>query len=143
MNTSTPRRRRRARGFSLIEVAIAMGLLSIVGVGSIGLMTGMMRANRDARMRSQAATYARSAIDELISLTEMSTKADMFDKIVISAGYSMPGTRTDDFGALKRKVTLGTASGNLVPLTLTVSWDRESGTNTILFSAQMNLVRPN
>lgn len=137
-------RRRRAGGFSLIEVAISMGILAIAGLGAIGLMAAMTRANRDARLRSEAATLARHTIEELVSLTQVTTSADMFSLSLSTAGYHTNGTAwTTDHGTpagtLKRRVKMD-LTGSTVPVQIRVSWDRSGVTNHLNFT--FNLEKP-
>ena len=56
---SSDGRRRRAAGFSLIEMMVALVLAALVGTVAMGLLTPL-RATRASASETQALTYARS-----------------------------------------------------------------------------------
>lgn len=51
--------RRRGAGFSLIEVLVAIVVLSFGLLGMVGMQAAALRTNRDARLQSSAITLAR------------------------------------------------------------------------------------
>ena len=53
------------RGFSLIEVAVTLALVSVTALGLAGLQTVTMRANNNALVESQAATLAQDVIERI------------------------------------------------------------------------------
>ena len=57
-----------ARGFSLIEVVVSLLLLMTVVTGMVPMMTMSVRAVRDARNQSMAATLASQKIEQLRAL---------------------------------------------------------------------------
>jgi len=48
-----------ARGFTLIEVLVAIAILSFGMLGMVGIQAFALQANRDARIQAQAAVFAR------------------------------------------------------------------------------------
>jgi prepilin-type N-terminal cleavage/methylation domain-containing protein len=66
--TPAPPRRRATRGFSLIEVLIAMLLLTVVVLGIIPLFSRSIANNNSGREASQASNHGRSRVEELASL---------------------------------------------------------------------------
>lgn len=66
-NSSTLRHDRRAAGFSLLEVLIALVILSVGLLGVAGLLSTTMKSNGSAYMRTQATMLAYSVIDRMRS----------------------------------------------------------------------------
>jgi type II secretory pathway pseudopilin PulG len=62
------RKRRRASGMSLVELAIAAGILLVVAMSIIPLFTASMVNNATGRQLSQATNHARSASEEIRQL---------------------------------------------------------------------------
>jgi Tfp pilus assembly protein PilV len=133
----------------LIEVAIAMGLLAVAAVASVGLLTAMLRTNRDARLRTVAATLARQTIDELISSTDVAQTKEMMFEAMDAAGYCSGGYAAGyvcnegaaTFGGLTRVVTIGPPADQMVPVVIDISWERAAGTNHLKFT--FTLSEPN
>lgn len=61
------RRTSRSAGFSLLEVLIALVILSVGLLGIAGLLSGTMKSNSSAYMRTQATVLAYSVIDRMRS----------------------------------------------------------------------------
>lgn len=55
----------RARGFTLIEVLVAILVLSFGMLGAVGMQAFAIQANRDARMQAQAANLARELAETM------------------------------------------------------------------------------
>ncbi len=69
------------KGFTLIEVIIAMGIFSIGILGVMAMQVEAIRGNSDASRRSQANTVALSVIEELKRLP--------FDDVNLNAGANL------------------------------------------------------
>lgn len=66
-NSPTLHHDRRAAGFSLLEVLIALVILSVGLLGVAGLLSATMKSNGSAYMRTQATMLAYSIIDRMRS----------------------------------------------------------------------------
>jgi prepilin-type N-terminal cleavage/methylation domain-containing protein len=62
LNQPTPRQR---RGFTLVELAVALTLISVALLGTAGLMTTSMRYQRGASTRDDMVTLTEMKLDEL------------------------------------------------------------------------------
>jgi prepilin-type N-terminal cleavage/methylation domain-containing protein len=67
--SSRSRRLAGGRGFSLIEVVISIGLLSVVSLGVAQLFAQSTRANVTAKGRTSATTLAEQKLEQIRSLT--------------------------------------------------------------------------
>ena len=67
--SSRSRRLAGSRGFSLIEVVISIGLLSVVSLGVAQLFAQSTRANVTAKGRTSATTLAEQKLEQIRSLT--------------------------------------------------------------------------
>ena len=67
--SSRSRRLAGSRGFSLIEVVISIGLLSVVSLGVAQLFAQSTRANVTAKGRTSATTLAEQKLEQILSLT--------------------------------------------------------------------------
>jgi type II secretory pathway pseudopilin PulG len=80
------------RGFSLVEVAIAMLLLMTVATGLVPMMTMSVRAVRDARTQSMAAALAAQKLEQLRALCWA------FDDFGVRVSDVMTRLNRDPFG---------------------------------------------
>lgn len=69
LNSFSDRRPDDSRGFSLIEVVIAIGLLSVVSLGVAQLFAQSTRANLTAKGRTSATALAEQKMEQIRSLT--------------------------------------------------------------------------
>lgn len=60
-----PRIRRRERGFTLIEVMISVGIITVGSLGILAMQTATIRGNAEARQLSMATQRTRTWIDRL------------------------------------------------------------------------------
>ena len=87
--TETPRSSR-ARGFSLLEVMIALLVLSVGLLGIAGLQTVSLKFNHQSYERSQA-TLLISEMIEKITANPVATRALVFDNVALgvpASGYA-------------------------------------------------------
>lgn len=118
-----------------------MGLLAIAAMGSMALMTGMMRANRDARLRGQAAALARETIDQFLTVTAVASSPQQFATAVNEIYTYNGGPDTSTHGVLERKVRT-VENGEMLEVYVTIGWERQSGTNTT-YEFFAEIARPN
>lgn len=105
------------RGFTLIEVLIAMLILSIGMLGMAGLLMGTVTTDKISRDMSTATVLAKTRIEALRRLSYLGLQ-------------SQPASNTEDYGAIsgyprfRRVTTLSPVSGaaGLYDATVTVTW---------------------
>src|SRR5690242_5336336 len=111
---------RRARGFTLVEVVIATGLLVALSIGAAMVMTLTLNTIDRSRQRAMALVLARAKLEELLSLTwsvrsvdgelllltDATTSSSPPDSLVTSrAGF------VDYLDAQGQRIVAGTAGG--------------------------------
>ncbi len=79
----TLRGRRRSRGFSLLEVTVALGLLAITIATIIQLYSVNLKSIRKAEAYTQATIIARSFMDEAISSEVLEESNDTNDIVSV------------------------------------------------------------
>ena len=104
------RRYGKSNGFSLIEVLIALLILSVAFLGLAGLMVQSTKNNSFSGHMTEAATFAQDRLEEL--------KAGSWAGIVPGSDRKM-GSNGIDYGRTWNVVT----SGNLKTVTMTVDWN--------------------
>ena len=124
------------KGFTLIEVLVALLILSIGLLGLAGLQAGGLRSNHSAYLRSQAVILAHDMVDRMRS-NSVAVDANCYG---IPNTLSCPGIdgqiladtdRTDWLGLLAQELPSGTGSVNCSDSpctnssfhTITVRWD--------------------
>lgn len=125
------RRRRRASGYTLIEVMIAVGILLVGSVGIFAIEQGAIIANAEARRMATAQHVAATVVERI--------RRDALGWTV--GGPSMPGTALDGTSYL---VNAGTTPGagptawmNLTPRTTAESWGFDYWGNDTRTAADM------
>lgn len=71
-----PSARARAKGFSMVEVLVAILVLSFGLLGATGLQTVALQSNREARLQSEAATLAHELADMMQGNKNVALKTD-------------------------------------------------------------------
>lgn len=129
----TPTRSRIAakqNGFTLIEVFIAIFLLTVSLLGTAALTTGVIRGNKASRNMTTATALAESCLEENRRVGYSSAGA-------VPAGGSnscVSGTATvsSDGVAFTRTLTIDTSVANVKTLTVAVSWSEGAvGTKSV------------
>jgi len=128
------------RGLSLIEVLVALLLLSFVALGSVSLLTVSLKQNKLAGRRSEATSLALERLDNIM--------AQEFQGSTTYANYALPGevvlagppaTLTSNYGtipgfpAFERVVTLdyNVPVSGMLKAKVQVNWrDRQQGIKT-------------
>jgi type IV pilus assembly protein PilV len=117
-------------GFTLIEVLIAIFLLTVGLLGTAALTTGVIRGNNASRNMTTATALAESCLEENRRVGYASAGA-------VPAGGSnscVSGTATVSSGgvAFTRTLTIDTSVANIKTLTVAVSWSEGAvGTKSV------------
>jgi len=117
-------------GFTLIEVFIAIFLLTVSLLGTAALTTGVIRGNKASRNITTATVLAESCLQENRRVGYSSAGA-------VPAGGSnscVSGTATvsSDGVAFTRTLTIDTSVANIKTLTVAVSWSEGAvGTKSV------------
>jgi prepilin-type N-terminal cleavage/methylation domain-containing protein len=117
-------------GFTLIEVFIAIFLLTVSLLGTAALTTGVIRGNKASRNMTTATALAESCLEENRRVGYSSAGA-------VPAGGSnscVSGTATvsSDGVAFTRTLTIDTSVANVKTLTVAVSWSEGAvGTKSV------------
>jgi prepilin-type N-terminal cleavage/methylation domain-containing protein len=118
------------KGFTLIEVFIAIFLLTVSLLGTAALTTGVIRGNQASRNVTTATALAESCLEENRRVGYSSAGA-------IPAGGSnscVSGTATVSSGgvAFTRTLTIDSSVANIKTLTVAVSWSEGAvGTKSV------------
>lgn len=122
--------RRRARGFTLVEVLATVALIAIVlPVAMYGIQLCMQTASA-ARRQAEAATLAQSKLQELTAMAAVPT----------AAVGNQSGDFSPDFPDYKWQATTSDIDTNLEQLDVRVSWvarnqERELTVSTWVYQA--------
>ena len=124
----------RSHGFTLLEVLVAMLVLSIGLLGLAGLMAANMRNNHSAYYRSQATWLAYDLIDR-VRVNRANALLQQYDVTLAAASPSSGIAKLDidDWKAtLARALPEGDGSVDVVPatraLTVIIQWNDARGT---------------
>lgn len=126
----------RSHGFTLLEVLVAMLVLSIGLLGLAGLMAANMRNNHSAYHRSQATWLAYDLIDR-IRVNRANALLEQYDIAFAAPTSSSTGIAKIDIdgwkATLARALPVGDGFVDVVPATRAVSviirWDDSRGTS--------------
>ena len=117
-------------GFTLIEVFIAIFLLTVSLLGTAALTTGVIRGNKASRNITTATVLAESCLQE-------NRRVGYSNAGAVPAGGSnscVSGTATvsSDGVAFTRTLTIDTSVANIKTLTVAVSWSEGAvGTKSV------------
>ena len=114
------RRLRSSRGFTLMEVVVAIVMLTFGVLASAGLTAALMRSNRGVTNRTRAIETLR-IIEENLQSTSYGQIANGSRSTVVG-GTSLNSVWT---------VTANSPAANLKTITMTVTWSDRQGSHTI------------
>ncbi|MEE8400189.1 MAG: prepilin-type N-terminal cleavage/methylation domain-containing protein [Desulfobacterales bacterium] len=110
------------KGFNLIEVLVAMVILSVGLMGTASLVIGIIRANHMSKQISMATTIAQ---DQMESVIQAGYEAAADGETDLSADYT-------GFTAMTTEVVDDTPSTNMKTVSVSVSW--ATGTQPVILS---------
>jgi prepilin-type N-terminal cleavage/methylation domain-containing protein len=106
-------------GFTLVEILIAMVIITIVSLGSVTLTVGIMRGNSFSKRLATATTLVQDRIEDVkrLGYTNVGTAAvtQNYGSITNFTGYKRVVTVTNDTPAAKMKT-----------VNVTVFWDADN-----------------
>jgi type IV pilus assembly protein PilV len=130
---------RAAGGFSLIEVLVALVVLSVGLLGLAALQTNAVEFNHDAYLRSQATILAYDIADRIRGNRQAAIDGEyvsVFATTLPTCNAAVAGTvAQQDIGAWRRALVCALPAGNgqidwdaaAEVLTVTVRWDKHPG----------------
>jgi len=114
------RRFRGSRGFTLIEVVVAIVLLTFGVLASASLTAALMRSNRGVTNRTRATETLRLKVEDLQSQSYFQTASGNDAATIGGITFNRSWT-----------VTANSPAANLKTVTLTVTWGDRQGNHTI------------
>jgi type II secretion system protein I len=112
------------RGFTLIEVLVALSIMSLGMIGILALQKAATSASGYSRRATEAAVLAEDRLEKMRTLP-LSTVIDGFDTVDAS------GVENDE-GLFTRTWTIVTAD-EIATLTVRVQWNESDGAHAITF----------
>jgi type IV pilus assembly protein PilV len=118
----------KSKGFTLIEILVALVLLSISLLALAGLMTTTSRNTSFGGHITEAATYAQDQLEKL----RVTSWGSIANNWVDTSGA---GTKTYPSGITYTRTLDVVTSGNIKTVTITVSWTDQTAHSFSLISA--------
>lgn len=112
----------KTKGFTLIEVLIALVILSVALLALAGLMVRTTRNNSFGGHMTEAATFAQDKLEELKAVSWLA---------VVPGSDRKMGNTGIDYGRSWRVAT----SGNLKTITMTINWNDQTSHSINFLSA--------
>jgi prepilin-type N-terminal cleavage/methylation domain-containing protein len=109
------------RGFTLVEVLVAVIILTIGLLGTAGLTTGIIRGNHYSKNITSATAAAQTRLESVKSAGYSQAEAEDFPSDTVSMG-GMRFTRTTT-------ITDDSPADNMKTVTVTVTWTETNNTS--------------
>lgn len=138
MNSATSRNpftfaRRSSQAFSLVEVLLALGIVSFVLVGLLALVANGLAGMRDARDDTSTAMIAKKLISEMQQNSLDNLVSSRFDSRYFDAeGQEVPST--DSLKVYEAQCQAALDSNSLGRITITISKTGQSGSGSVWVS---------
>lgn len=120
-----------ARGFSFVEMLIAMAILSLGLMAAASMQYGSVRNNTTGNVYTQARMLAKAQLEEL--------KGQPLDNLVVGGPYSDGGPVDAEGlpgGIYNRTWAISDWGSGARYITVTVSWDRRGRSDSIVISSK-------
>jgi prepilin-type N-terminal cleavage/methylation domain-containing protein len=114
------RRRRRARGMTLIEVMIALLVTTVALLGALATVGVTIRGTNFSRVTTEASVLAQSQLETVVSLPTV-TATSPADSTTTESSLDANGMVSTSAGVYRRETIWSTANGLRV-ITVRVSW---------------------
>lgn len=125
------------RGFSLIELLIAMSILALAMLATATMQFSAVRNNSSGNVCTQANMLARDKLEELIGTLEATKTESELSEIVDGEDPSLIDANGNPGGIFMRRWSLGDPWGSEQSrrLTVTVEWTRRGRTRSVVISS--------
>ena len=115
------------KGFSLVELLIAMAILALAMLAAASMQFGSIRNNASGNLVTVANMLAKSKMEELKNTSDLTSLHDDTENNINASGQ--PG------GIYKRSWKIENLGATARRITVTVTWKRGSQTRTIRISS--------
>ncbi|WCM94476.1 type IV pilus modification protein PilV [Acidovorax sp. NCPPB 2350] len=113
---------RATRGFSLIEVLVAIVVLSFGMLGVVGLQAYAVQANRDARMQAQAANLARELAEMMRGNKAVGAKSTTADNPYLVSLSGTMSSGPSEYCMIVSNASTGCTSATAVAAAEMTEW---------------------
>jgi prepilin-type N-terminal cleavage/methylation domain-containing protein len=115
------------KGFSLVELLIALAILALAMLAAASMQFGSIRNNASGNMVTQANMLAKSKMEELKNTADLTALTSGGDTGIDAAGQAG--------GIYNRSWTIESLGTTARRITVTVQWTKGSRTHTIRISS--------
>jgi prepilin-type N-terminal cleavage/methylation domain-containing protein len=122
----------RQRGFTLVEVLVALGIMAVGLVGVLALEKGSVSASGYSRRATEAAVLGEDKLEKLrtVLITTVVTDHDQVDA---------NGVVNNTSGTFVRTWTVTPVDASTTKIEVDVTWNENDGDHTLVFTTLRNL----